>query len=104
MDNKSLQEQICHEGYLLKNLPTEKIMGAFLTYCQKNIELEEKNEISVQQAAYNICGASSTQEILTEFSEIVDIACDLELDDNQRELGEGDWKRLKKTIRSYEQL
>ena len=72
--------------------------------CKENIFLQEKGEISIEKASYNICSACSVLDdnelkSFPEISNIMDIACDLELSKEYRDRPLDDWEKLKKIIK-----
>lgn len=95
MDTKF--EEIRDELNLLKKIDTNSRRSAFVDYCKKNIKLEEKGDLNIREASYNICGICSlfSDQVLPEFEEVMDIACDLELPDEFNDRKKEDWNRLK---------
>lgn len=85
---------------LKKTLP-ENIRSVFLDYCKEKIQLKEQGSISMRDASNRMCGVCSLffEEVLPEFEEVMDIACDLELPDDVRERPIDDWEKLTKLIR-----
>jgi len=84
----------------LKKINPDKRRAAFLTYCKKNIELEKNGKLNIEESSNRICGACSLyfKEIMPEFEEVMDIACDLEIPKNLRDRSEKDWNKLKNLI------
>jgi len=71
--------------------------------CKDNISLQEKGEISIEKASYNICGicgilTDDELKAFPEISSIMDIACDLELSKEYRDRPLDDWKKIKDII------
>ncbi len=68
----------------------------FIQYCRENIELANKNFISRQEAAYNICGSANYifVETETDYDQIRDLACDLELPTDFANEPKGVWEEL----------
>jgi len=74
---------------------------AFMGYCMAVIAARDAEAISIQEASYKICGATSLvpSEALSSLEEAIDIACDLELPQGQRKPENRDeqisWQKLK---------
>jgi len=85
----------------LKEIALENRRAEFLTYCKRNIELEKSGKLSLEESSNRICGACSLffKEIMPEFEEVMDIACDLEIPKDLRDRSEKDWERLKEIIK-----
>lgn len=85
---------------ILKKVDLKNKRSAFLEYCKKNIERQEKDELGTEEASHRICGVCSLffEQIMPEFNEVMNIACDLELSENYREKKLKDWEILKRII------
>lgn len=85
---------------ILKKINLCDRRSAFLDYCKKIIETKEKGKLNANEASYRICGVCSLffDQIMPEFNEVMNIACDLEVPDNHRERGLQDWEILKQKI------
>ena len=85
---------------ILLKIDTKKRRFAFLEYCKKIIKETEKGKLKIGEASNRICGVCSLyfKQITPEFDEVMNIACDLELPDNYREMKLKDWEALKKII------
>ncbi|MFH0846163.1 MAG: hypothetical protein V1851_02055 [Patescibacteria group bacterium] len=84
----------------LKTIAPEKRRIAFLEYCKEKIKLEQNKTISVEGASNKICNVCSlySDEIMPEFEEVMNIACDLELPKDFRDRSIEDWNKLVKVI------
>ncbi len=93
-------ENFQEELDILKKIDLKNRRSAFLEYCKKNIERKEKDELTTEEASHRICGACSLffEQIMPEFNEAMNIACDLELPDNYRERKLKDWEILRQII------
>ncbi len=96
--DKSFQEEL---DYLKTIAPNER-RGAFLTYCKEKIEAEENKDLSIEEASNMVCGACNLyfEETMPEFEEVMNIACDLEIDKNFRDRPLSDWENLKKIVKN----
>ena len=84
----------------LKKINPNKRRSTFLKYCKKNIN--ETNKLNIRESSKKICGVCSLyfKEIMPEFEEVMDIACDLELPEKVTNRPVKDWEKLKKIIKS----
>ena len=98
MENK--KDNFEEELNNLKSIEPEKRRSEFLSYCQRKIELEKEGILSLEETSNHICGVCSLffQEIMPEFEEVMEIACDLEIPKDLRDRSAGDWERLKQII------
>lgn len=73
----------------------------FVDFCKTNIDLVEDKKISISQASYNICGACGEcfEDIMPEYSELMDITCDLELPSEHRDRPLDDWEKVKEIFK-----
>jgi hypothetical protein len=80
----------------------KKTIDLFLESCRENIKLEEEGVLGLKESAYNICGLCNKyfDEIIPEFSDIMDIACDLELPKEYSERDLKDWSKLKERFKN----
>lgn len=85
---------------LLKKVNLKDRKSAFLKYCNKIIKEKEEEQLRIDEASHRICGICSLffEQIMPEFNEVMNIACDLELPDNHRERKLEDWEVLKQII------
>ena len=84
----------------LKIKDTHERRAVFLRYCKKKIDLEKNNKLNVEEVSNQICGVCSLyfKEIMPEFEEVMNIACDLELPKSIRDRPMKDWDRLKELL------
>jgi hypothetical protein len=78
--------------------------AAFVTYCREAVALVENSALTIDQAAYHICGTLSANvgDALTEEDRaITDIACTLELPAAQRDRFVGDWDKLIVLVKAF---
>lgn len=99
--NNDTDNDLQNEIDLLKKIPDENRRAIFLDYCKKNFEKEKQGQLSIGEASNRICSASSLffKQIMPEFSDVMRIACDLELPDEYRDRSLDDWEKLKEIIR-----
>ena len=98
--NNYVPEDWESEFEFLEKTPTENRRASFLNYCKKKFEREKQGQLSIEEASNRICSASSLffKEIMPEFSDVMDIACDLELPIEYRDRSIDDWGKLKEII------
>ncbi len=93
------------EEYFSKIEKTDKkdIKKEFVNFCKFNISLEEKGELNIPQASKNICSACNKffDDLMPEFDEVMDIACDLEIPTEYRDRPLEDWDILIKIFKKF---
>lgn len=86
----------------------ERKLATFRRYCEDLIERKDEGDLSIEEAAYIICGTGfHALEIQGErqniVSDILDLACDLELPPGQR-MAKSNWEDLVKKVRELPEI
>ncbi|HEY1037537.1 MAG TPA: hypothetical protein VGE62_03045 [Candidatus Paceibacterota bacterium] len=73
----------------------------FMESCGKIVGRESSGELSIQEAANKICSLcnNNIELVMPELSEVMNIACDLELPDEHRDRPLEDWEKLKSELK-----
>jgi hypothetical protein len=100
MENKENDFQ--KELNKLKKVKPDERRQVFLGYCQKNIKLKNTNALSIGEASNRICGACSLyfKDVMPEFEEVMNIACDLELPKEYCERDPKNWDKLEDIMKN----